>query len=180
MTLHHIPYTAWHLVYVVLGATISSIFDRGRFALVFFAFALAVGVAAHALDELKGRPLRTRIPDGALWAMAVVSLIGASGVGAYAAATITVTIVPSIAAGVFLVLAYNLEWFGGQFHTDRQFAVAWGVFPVLTTHWAMVSRIEPAGIAAAAAACALTAAQRALSWAMIALAAALLWFRWTT
>ena len=39
-------------------------------------------------------------------------------------------LLPLIAVGAFLVLAYNLELFGGRFHTDLWFALAWGAFPV--------------------------------------------------
>ena len=42
------------------------------------AFFLAVGVAAHALDELSGRPLRTGIPS------AVLVVAVAAGLGALA------------------------------------------------------------------------------------------------
>ena len=49
------------------------------------AFFLAMGVAAHALDELHGRPLRTRIPGAVLVAIAVVSLAGAVAIGVGAA-----------------------------------------------------------------------------------------------
>ncbi len=38
-------------------------------------------------------------------------------------------------AGAFLVVAYNLELFGGRFHNDLWFALAWGAFPALTGFW---------------------------------------------
>ncbi len=47
-----------------------------RLAATLIAFALAVGVTAHALDELHGRPLNTGIPSGALVAVAVGALSG--------------------------------------------------------------------------------------------------------
>ncbi len=56
-TLLHPPYTAWHLSYVALGAAVAPRFDVGRWALTTLAFFLGMGVAAHALDELTGRPL---------------------------------------------------------------------------------------------------------------------------
>jgi hypothetical protein len=36
----------------------------------------------------------------------------------------------AIAEGFFL-LAYNLEWFDGRFHTDGWFALSWGALPVI-------------------------------------------------
>ena len=41
------------------------------------AFGLVVGVAAHALDGLKGRPLRVAIPSAALEVVAYAGLLGA-------------------------------------------------------------------------------------------------------
>jgi len=40
-----------------------------------------------------------------------------------------------VVAGGFLVVAYNLELFGGRFHTDFWLAAAWGAFPALTSWW---------------------------------------------
>ena len=66
VTLLHVPYTLWHLSYVVIGAAIAPVWLPGRLGWTLAAFALALGVGAHALDELRGRPLATRIPDGVL------------------------------------------------------------------------------------------------------------------
>ena len=61
------PYTAWHLSYVVIGASLAPHVYPTRLWATLAAFFLAVGVAAHALDELHGRPLGTAIPSlGAL------------------------------------------------------------------------------------------------------------------
>ena len=70
MTLLHAPYTAWHLAYVAIGAALAPSMDWGVLGLTLLAFALALGIGAHALDELKGRPLQTRIPDRTLIALA--------------------------------------------------------------------------------------------------------------
>src|SRR3954470_19101118 len=77
VTLLHPPYTAWHLSYVAIGAAVAPTLHAGRLAAALGAFFLGVGVCAHALDELNGRPLRTRLSDRALIMLAVVSLIGA-------------------------------------------------------------------------------------------------------
>ncbi len=62
VTLLHPPYTAWHLSYVVMGAALAPQFEWDRLLAALAAFFLGMGVGAHALDELNGRPLRTRIP----------------------------------------------------------------------------------------------------------------------
>ena len=69
-TVLHPPYTVWHLSYVVLGAAMASTIDPVALGLSVLAFFLAVGLAAHALDELQGRPLGTGIGDRTLWTVA--------------------------------------------------------------------------------------------------------------
>ena len=95
------------------------------------AFFLAVGLAAHALDELRGRPLRTAIPSAALVAVVVVGLLGALVLGVFGVIRVGWTLIPYMVAGPVLVIAYNAELFGGLMHTDFGFAAAWGAFPVL-------------------------------------------------
>src|SRR5438034_502380 len=80
-TLLHPPYTLWHLSYVVLGAAMAPAIDWTALAASVLAFFLAVGLAAHALDELQGRPLGTRISDGVLRAVAVAATAGACALG---------------------------------------------------------------------------------------------------
>lgn len=128
-----------------------------------FAFLLALGVGAHALDELRGRPLATRIPSTVLWALAAVSIAGAVAVGLVAAERWTPWLFPVVALGSFLVVAYNLELFGGRFHSDVWFAVAWGAFPLLTAYLACAERIRAEAVVAAAFAALLSLAQRRLS-----------------
>ena len=64
----HPPYTAWHLAYVVIGASLAPHVQLSRLVATLLAFLLAVGFAAHALDELHGRPLGTHIPSASLQA----------------------------------------------------------------------------------------------------------------
>jgi hypothetical protein len=61
------------------------------------------------------------------------------------------------------VAAYNLELLHGRFHTDAMFAAAWGAFPVLTAYVAQAERLEAPALLAAAAAYAVSRAQRSLS-----------------
>ena len=163
VTLLHPPYTAWHLSYVAIGAAMAPHLYSWRLAQALVAFLLAVGVAAHALDELRDRPLRTALSDRALIALAAATLLGAVAIGIYSAVTVSASLVPFIAAGVFLVLAYDLEWFGGRFHTDFWFAAAWGAFPAATGYWVNALSVHAPGVLAVAACFALSVAQRRLS-----------------
>jgi hypothetical protein len=162
-TLLHPPYTAWHLSYSVIGASLAPRVQTSRLIATVLAFFLAVGLAAHALDELRGRPLRTRIPSPALVAVVVVGLAGALALGVVGVYWVGWTLIPFMVAGPVLVIAYNAELFGGALHTDFGFAAAWGAFPVLTGYVAQVGSLAVAPVLAAAGAFALSAAQRRLS-----------------
>src|ERR1700720_102385 len=76
----HPPYTAWHLSYVLIGASLAPRVSVARLVATLLAFFLAVGISAHALDELRGRPLGTELPGRVLTAAAVLGLVGAVGV----------------------------------------------------------------------------------------------------
>lgn len=162
-TLLHPPYTAWHLSYVVIGASLAPRVNSTRLIATLVAFFAAVGLAAHALDELKGRPLRTSIPSPTLVAVSIVGLVIAVGLGVAGVAKVGWVLVPFIVAGPLLVVAYNAEMFGGLVHTDAGFAAAWGAFPVLTAYVAQAEMLALAPVLAAAGAFALSAAQRSLS-----------------
>jgi hypothetical protein len=137
--------------------------DATRLVATLLAFFFAVGLAAHALDELHGRPLRTRIPVRSLVAVAVVGLVGAVGLGAVGVVQIGWALVPFLVAGPLLVVGYNFELFGGIIHNDVGFAASWGAFPVLTAYVAQTGRLAAAPVIAAVGAFGLSAAQRALS-----------------
>ena len=162
-TLLHPPYTAWHLSYVVIGAALAPHVDLTRLLATLLAFFAAVGLGAHALDELHGRPLRTHIPSAVLVAVTVAGLTAAVALGVAGTARVGWLLVPFIVAGPLLVVAYNAELFGGIVHTDVGFAVAWGAFPLLTAYVAQADRLGLAAVLGAVAAFALSYAQRSLS-----------------
>ncbi len=159
----HPPYTAWHLSYVVIGAALAPHVAASRLLATLIAFFLAVGVAAHALDEIRGRPLGTRIPASLLVAVSSLALAGAVALGIAGLSRIGWPLLPFLVLGPLLVLAYNLEWFGGVIHTDFGFAAAWGAFPVLTAYVAQAAALSGGAVLAALFALALSAAQRRLS-----------------
>ena len=163
VTLLHIPYTLWHLSYVVLGASIAPALYLDRLAGTLLAFFVAVGLAAHALDEWRSRPLRTHIPDVVLLTIAALSLTGALIVGTVAIASISLWALPFVLFGGFMVLAYNLEWLQARFHSDVWFGIAWGAFPAVVGYWANAERLDVAALLVAAACFALSLAQRTLS-----------------
>jgi hypothetical protein len=163
VTLLHPPYTAWHLSYVAFGAAVAPTVHADRLAATLAAFFLAVGVSAHALDELKGRPLRTTLRRGTLIGLATVGLTGAVAIGVAGAIAVSPLLVPLVVLGAALVPAYNLELAGGRLHTDAWFAIAWGGFPAFTGYFAQSLTIRPAGVLVAAACCLLSVAQRRLS-----------------
>jgi hypothetical protein len=135
VTVLHPPYTAWNLANVCFGAAVATQIHTDRFVATLAAFFLAVGVSAHALDELNGRPLKTELSDRTLITMASVSLAGAIGIGIAGCIIVSATLVPFVVAGGFFVVAYNLELFGGRFHTDFWLAFAWAAFPAATSWW---------------------------------------------
>jgi hypothetical protein len=163
VTLLHPPYTLWHLSYVATGACFAPRLRWGLLGLTLLAFALALGIGAHALDELNGRPLRTGIPARVLAFLAAVSILGAVGIGVAAALETTPWLLAFVGAGAFVVVAYNLELWGGRFHSDLWFALAWGAFPVLTASFASAEHVRWDAIGAAGFAALLSAAQRRLS-----------------
>jgi hypothetical protein len=163
VTLLHLPYTAWHLSYVAIGAGLAPELDTKRLVAGLAAFLLALGIGAHALDELRGRPLRTEIPTAVLWALALGSIGGAVAIGVASALAWTPWLLVFVAVGAFLVFAYNLELFGGIFHTDLWFGLAWGAFPLLTGYFVMAEELRLEALLAAGFAVATSLAQRALS-----------------
>ena len=89
-----------------------------------------MGIGAHALDELNGRPLRTRIPAACSSRSPPSRSPAACAIG-----VVVATRLDAVAARVrrrsaaFVVVAYNLELFGGAFHSDLWFAARLGRVP---------------------------------------------------
>ena len=163
LTLLHPPYTAWHLSYVAIGAAVAPHLYAGRLAGCLAAFFLAVGVCAHALDELHDRPLRTSLPNRLLQVLAAVGLAGAIAIGVLGAIDVSIWLLVFVFLGAFIVLAYNLELFDGRFHSDFWFAAAWGAFPAITSYWINSLEFRIEGISVMLGCLLLSLAQRRLS-----------------
>ncbi|MDX6626740.1 MAG: hypothetical protein QOE56_1729 [Solirubrobacterales bacterium] len=135
VTVLHPPYTLWHVSNVAIGAAAASQVHAGRLAAAMAAFFLAVGVGAHALDELNGRPLGTKLSRRSLLVLAVGGLGGALAIGIAGTIFVSATLLPLVIFGGFIAPAYNLELFGGRFHTDFWLAASWGGFSAFTGWW---------------------------------------------
>ena len=163
VTLLHPPYTAWHLSYVALGAAAAPVVYADRLAAALGAFFLAVGISAHALDELHGRPLQTSLGRRTLIVLAAAGLLGALAIGIAGAVVVSPLLIPLVVAGAVLVPGYNLELADGRFHSDLWFALAWGGFPAFTGYFVNALAIRPAGLLVTAACVLVSVAQRRLS-----------------
>jgi hypothetical protein len=163
LTLLHPPYTAWHMSYFALGAATAPRLHADRLLWGLAAFGLAVGVAAHALDELHDRPLATGLSDRALIALSAVSLLAALAIGVGGVLTVSAWLIPLVLAGGLFLPAYNLELAGGRFHSDLWFAVGWGAFPAFTGYFVNAERVALPGLLIAGGCLAMSVAQRRLS-----------------
>ncbi|MFI5258049.1 MAG: class I SAM-dependent methyltransferase [Candidatus Limnocylindrales bacterium] len=159
-TLLHPPYTVWHLSYVLLGAALAPAPDPRIVAGALIAFGLAVGVGAHAFDELNGRPLRTQIPSPVLAGLGTMALLAAVAIGLAGATIVGPLFLLLVIGGASIVVLYAFE--APLVHSDVGFAVGWGAFPVVATAYATGAHPVPTILAALAAAL-LSLAQRRLS-----------------
>ncbi|MFY9782223.1 MAG: hypothetical protein WAK12_01630 [Acidimicrobiales bacterium] len=162
-TLLHPPYTFLHLSFVVIGACLIGPVNAVRLGVTALAFFLAVGVGAHALDELHGRPLSTSISSRQLVVAAVLGLGGAVALGIVGVFLVSVYFIVFIVIGVAVALAYNLELFHGRLHSDLVFALSWGTFPLLTSYFAQHDTLGVVSLFAGAFAALVSQTQRQLS-----------------
>ncbi|MHB8631252.1 MAG: class I SAM-dependent methyltransferase, partial [Candidatus Limnocylindria bacterium] len=159
-TLLHPPYTLWLLANALLGAAVAPAPDPRIVGGGLLAFGLAVGIAAHSFDELRGRPLATRIPVPVLATLGATALAAAVALGIAALPLAGPGLLAFVALGAVLVIGYAFD--APVIHSDLGFALAWGAFPTLTLAYATGAGALPALAVAAGTAC-LSLAQRRLS-----------------
>ena len=162
VTLLHLPYTMWHLSYVAIGAALAMEVDALRLLGTLIAFAVGLGVGAHALDELHDRPLSTGLSAKSLRFLGWGGLAAAATIALVGSYVISPVALLWGAAGVLLAAAYALEW-STWLHSAAGFAISWGAFPVLVGYWAQTESISVGAVVVAGAAGLLALAQRALS-----------------
>ncbi len=162
-TLLHPPYTAWNMSYAAIGAALAPAVDWTILSCTLLAFFLGTGIASHALDELNGRPLKTRISDRELLSLGIGALACCLLLGAVGSYIVSPWIMALAVLGSLLVASYAMEWGGGLVHTELGFALSWGGFPVLVGYFAQTGTISTAAVLAAAGAVLYSLAQRSLS-----------------
>ena len=162
-TVLHPPYTMLHLSLVTIGACLNGPVNAVKLVATLMAFLLAVGVGAHALDELHGRPLKTTIPTSHLIVAATTSLGAAVALGIVGMFMVSAYLAIFIVVGVVLAVGYNLELFSGRLHTPVVMVLGWGAFPILTAYFAQHDALSIASLVAAAFGALLTRIQQLLS-----------------
>jgi hypothetical protein len=161
VSLLHVPYTIWHLSYAPIGAALAPDLDWLVLGGTLTAFAVGLGIGAHALDEVKGRPLGTGLSDRVLWAMGLGAMGVSLAIAIVGAFVVSPWVILWAIVGILLAVGYALEW--PVLHTDLGFGLAWGSFPLLVGFWAQTQTFTAAVLAMAVMACLLSLAQRALS-----------------
>lgn len=149
-----LPYTGMVLAYTVIGAMLAPRIHWDRVAAMLVIYLLALGIGAHAFDALGSRatkPWGTVFSARQLWGLGIASLVGAYLLGAYYMIVFTPWLWPIAIAEGFFVLAYNLEWFGGRFHTDGWFAFSWGALPVAAGYVLQTNELAASAVIMAAA-----------------------------
>ncbi len=146
------PYSLMNASYVLLGSLIApGPVHWDRLAALAVVYLLAVGVSAHALDALApNKPWGDAISRRWLLALASTSLALALGIGFYYSVAFAPYLLIVGSAEVFFLFSYNLELFGGRFHTDRWFAFSWGMLPVLAGYVAQTNALSVTSLGAGA------------------------------
>jgi len=142
------PYSLMNASYVLIGSVLAHpvLFDRMvGMAVVYL---LAVGISAHSLDAMApNKPWGDLLSKRQLLVLALAGLIPALGLGLYYALAFAPLLIPLGVAELFFLLAYNLELFGGKFHTDVWFAFSWGFLPVIAGFVVQTNLVSAASLA---------------------------------
>ncbi|HET6640901.1 MAG TPA: hypothetical protein VFG77_04785 [Nitrososphaeraceae archaeon] len=128
-----LPYTAMCISFALLGSLISPAIHWDRIIAIILIYFFALGIGAHFADSIgsRKRPWGVEISVHTSWIILVLSLSVAYSIGIYYIIYfVPLLSVVAVAEGFFLV-AYNFEKFGGRFHTNFWFVIAWGSLPVL-------------------------------------------------
>jgi hypothetical protein len=157
-----LPYTGMVLSFTVIGSMLAPAIHWERVGAIVLIYFLALGIGAHALDALgsgaakpwgsgAAKPWGSVFSRTQLWALAVAALLAAYAVGIWYMVRYAPLLWPIALAEGFFVLAYNLEWLRGRFHSDFWFAVSWGALPVLAGYVLQTNAVSAAALLVAAA-----------------------------
>jgi hypothetical protein len=149
-----LPYTGMVLAFTVIGAMLAATIHWDRVVAIVTIYFLALGIGAHALDAIGSggtKPWGEAFSRRQLWLLAAAAVGAAYAIGIYYMVFYTPMLWPIAILEGFFLLAYNLEWFGGRFHTDGWFALAWGGLPVLAGYVLQTNQISLAAVLSAAA-----------------------------
>lgn len=133
--LMHFPLPLCVLSFTTLGALLAPSVNLTRLAWTYLIVFASLCLASYSFDELKGRPLHTKIPENELrilgWTGLLLSLLG----GLYLAATISLSLLAWIPPSALIVVGYNKELFRGRLHNKAIFALGWGGIPTLGSYF---------------------------------------------
>ncbi|HZL23429.1 MAG TPA: hypothetical protein VFC05_08890 [Nitrososphaeraceae archaeon] len=129
-----LPYTGMCISFTIIGSMLSESIAWDRVLSIFIIYFLALGVSAHAADNLGSKKIK---PWGNYFSTFELRLmvIGGLSVSYMLGIYYIITFAPlllfiAIIEGFFL-FAYNFELFNGLFHNNFWFAVSWGALPLL-------------------------------------------------
>ena len=129
-----LPYTGMCISFTIIGSMLSESIAWDRVLSIFIIYFLALGVSAHAADNLgskKIKPWGTFFSTFELRLMVIGGLSVSYILGIYYIITFApLLLIIAIIEGFFL-FAYNFELFNGLFHNNFWFAVSWGSLPLL-------------------------------------------------
>jgi len=129
-----LPYTGMCVSFTIIGSMLSESILWDRVLSIFIIYFLALGVSAHAADNLgskKIKPWGNFFTSLELKLMIVGGISVSYGIGLYYILTFTpLLLIIAVLEGFFL-FAYNFELFKGFFHNNIWFAISWGSLPLL-------------------------------------------------
>jgi hypothetical protein len=129
-----LPYTGMCISFTIIGSMLSETIAWDRVLSIFIIYFLALGVSAHAADNLGSKKIK---PWGnyfstfelrlmVIGGLSVSYLLGIYYIIIYAPLLLFIAIIEG-----FFLFAYNFELFNGLFHNNFWFAVSWGALPLL-------------------------------------------------
>lgn len=147
-----LPYTGMCISFAVIGSMLPGTIFWDRTAAIFVIYFLALGISAHAADNLGSKinkPWGNYFTKKELKIMIIAGLSIAYFIGLYYAITYAYLLLfIGIIEGFFL-FAYNFELFKGFFHNNFWFAFSWGSLPLLAGYIIQTNTISEISLLAA-------------------------------